>query len=41
MNIDAIAVGFNPPEHINVIVEVPIGGFPIKYEMNKCNRHTI
>jgi inorganic pyrophosphatase len=30
MNIDAIAVGFNPPGDINVIVEVPIGGEPIK-----------
>jgi inorganic pyrophosphatase len=37
MNIDAIAVGFNPPEDINVIVEVPIGGEPIKYEMNKSS----
>ena len=37
MNIDAIAVGFNPPEDINVIVDVPIGGEPIKYEMNKSS----
>src|ERR1700694_4273509 len=35
MNIDAIAVGTNPPEDVNVIIEVPIGGEPIKYEMNK------
>jgi inorganic pyrophosphatase len=36
MRIDAIAIGFNPPEDVNVIVEVPIGGEPIKYEMDKA-----
>jgi len=36
MRIDAIAVGFNPPEDVNVVVEVPIGGEPIKYEMDKA-----
>lgn len=35
MNISAISIGNNPPEDINVIIEVPIGGHPIKYEMNK------
>ena len=35
MRIDAISIGKNPPEDINVIVEVAIGGEPIKYEMNK------
>jgi len=35
MRIDAIAIGKNPPEDVNVIVEVPIGGEPIKYEMDK------
>lgn len=35
MNIDAIPVGENPPDDINVIIEVPIGGEPIKYEMDK------
>jgi inorganic pyrophosphatase len=35
MRIDAIAIGNNPPEDVNVIVEVPIGGEPIKYEMDK------
>jgi inorganic pyrophosphatase len=35
MNIDAISIGANPPEDINVIVEVPIGGEPIKYELDK------
>jgi inorganic pyrophosphatase len=36
MNLDAIAVGKNPPEDINVVVEVAIGGEPIKYEMDKA-----
>ena len=35
MKIDAIPVGNNPPEDINVLVEVPIGGQPIKYELDK------
>jgi inorganic pyrophosphatase len=35
MNIAAIKPGKNPPEDVNVIIEVPIGGEPIKYEMDK------
>jgi inorganic pyrophosphatase len=35
MRIDAIAIGHNPPDDVNVIVEVPLGGQPIKYEMDK------
>ena len=35
MRIDAISIGKNPPEDVNVIVEVAIGGEPIKYEMDK------
>ena len=35
MRLEAIPVGNNPPEDVNVIVEVGIGGEPIKYEMNK------
>ena len=35
MRIDAISSGNNPPDDINVIVEVPVGGEPIKYEMDK------
>jgi len=35
MRIDAIKIGENPPDDINVIVEVPIGGEPVKYEMDK------
>ncbi len=36
MRLDAIAIGHNPPEDVNVIIEVPIGGEPIKYEMDKA-----
>jgi inorganic pyrophosphatase len=36
MRIDAISIGTNPPEDVNVIIEVPIGGEPIKYEMDKA-----
>jgi inorganic pyrophosphatase len=35
MRINAVAIGKNPPEDINVIIEVAIGGEPIKYEMDK------
>ena len=33
--IDQINAGLNPPEEINVIIEVPSGGAPVKYEMHK------
>ena len=35
MRIDAISIGKNPPGDVNVIIEVPVGGEPIKYEMDK------
>lgn len=35
MNLDLIPLGRNAPDDINVIVEVPVGGEPIKYEMDK------
>jgi inorganic pyrophosphatase len=35
MRLDAIPIGQNPPDDINVIIEVPVGGEPIKYEMDK------
>jgi inorganic pyrophosphatase len=37
MRIDAIAVGRSPPDDINVVIEVPVGGEPIKYEMDKAS----
>jgi inorganic pyrophosphatase len=35
MRIDAISIGKNPPQDVNVIIEVTVGGQPIKYEMDK------
>jgi len=37
MRIDQIPVGRNVPDDVNVIVEVPIGGEPIKYELDKAS----
>ena len=36
MRLDEIPVGNDPPHDVNVIIEVPIGGEPIKYEMHKA-----
>jgi inorganic pyrophosphatase len=36
MRLDAIATGVNPPDDVNVVIEVLIGGEPIKYEMDKA-----
>ncbi len=36
MRLDAVSIGANPPHDVNVIIEVPIGGEPIKYEMDKA-----
>ena len=35
MRIEAIRIGEHPPDDVNVIIEVPVGGQPIKYEMDK------
>ncbi len=35
MNLNAITIGDNAPYDVNVVIEVPIGGEPIKYEMDK------
>ncbi len=35
MDISKIPVGSNPPWDINVIIEVPLGADPVKYEMDK------
>ena len=37
MNLDAIPVGSNPPDDVNVIIDVPVGGEPIKYELDKAS----
>ncbi len=37
MQLDAVSIGKDPPNEVNVVVEVPIGGEPIKYEMDKAS----
>ncbi|MDA0977708.1 MAG: inorganic diphosphatase [Proteobacteria bacterium] len=37
MNIEAIPAGSNPPDEINVIIEIAVGGEPIKYELDKAS----
>ena len=37
MRLDAISIGSDPPRDVNVVIEVPIGGEPIKYEMDKAS----
>jgi inorganic pyrophosphatase len=35
MDLKKIPIGIDPPSEVNVVIEVPIGGEPIKYEMHK------
>ena len=35
MRIEFIKAGNNVPKEVNVVIEVPVGGEPIKYEMDK------
>jgi inorganic pyrophosphatase len=37
MNIDLIPTGDDPPNSVNVVIEVPIGGEPVKYEFDKAS----
>ena len=37
MRIDQIPIGVNPPYDLNVIIEVPQGGEPVKYELDKAS----
>ena len=37
MNLEAVPIGPNPPWDINVVVEIPQGGLPVKYEMDKAS----
>lgn len=37
MRLDLVPIGTNPPDNINVVVEVPIGGEPVKYEFDKAS----
>jgi inorganic pyrophosphatase len=35
MNLDRVGRGRNPPKEINVIIEIPLNGEPVKYELDK------
>jgi inorganic pyrophosphatase len=35
--LESVPVGTDPPRDVNVIIEVPIGGEPIKYELDKAS----
>ena len=35
MSLNDVPVGKNPPKEVNVIIEIPKGGEPIKYEIDK------
>jgi inorganic pyrophosphatase len=37
MDLSKITAGVNPPEEVNVMIEVPLGGEPIKYEIDKAS----
>ena len=36
MNLDRVGPGRNPPNEINVIIEIPLRGEPVKYELDKA-----
>ncbi len=35
VNLNAVSIGKNPPHDVNAVIEVPIGGEPMKHEMDK------
>jgi inorganic pyrophosphatase len=37
MDLSKIPTGPNPPEDVNVLIEVPLGGEPIKFEIDKAS----
>ncbi len=37
MRIDQIPIGVNPPHDVNVVIECPLGGEPVKYELDKAS----
>jgi inorganic pyrophosphatase len=37
MDLSKISAGENPPEDVNIVIEVPLGGEPIKYEVDKAS----
>ena len=37
MDVSKIPPGRNPPDDINVVIEIPQGGVPVKYELDKVS----
>jgi inorganic pyrophosphatase len=37
MDVSKIPPGRNPPDDINAIIEIPQGGVPVKYELDKVS----
>jgi inorganic pyrophosphatase len=37
MDLEHIPTGANPPHEVNVVVEIPQGGTPVKYEIDKLS----
>jgi inorganic pyrophosphatase len=37
MDLSAISVGPNPPTDVNAVIEIPLGGAPVKYELDKTS----
>ena len=37
MDISRIPAGRNPPAEVNAVIEIPLGGLPIKYELEKTS----
>jgi inorganic pyrophosphatase len=35
MDVSAISVGLDPPKDIHAVIEIPLGGAPVKYELDK------
>jgi inorganic pyrophosphatase len=37
MDLTKIPVGRDPPRDVNAVIEIPVGGVPVKYEMDKAS----
>src|SRR5919201_2781610 len=37
MDVSAISIGPNPPKDIHAVIEIPLGGAPVKYELDKTS----
>ena len=37
IDLSKIVAGRNPPKDVNALIEIPVGGIPVKYEMDKSS----